>query len=173
MLVLRFAAVLALAIWLGGLVMFGSLAAPAVFSVVTSQNVVDGRTLAGAIVGEILERFHYLAYACGGLLLLSLIARRILGPRPRRFGLRLALGTLMGAATVYSGFVILPAIAQVRREIGPGVAVSSLPAEDPRRTTFDGLHERSRLVQLIPLAGACALLFFELSERDRDRSWPH
>jgi Domain of unknown function (DUF4149) len=162
--VLRFAAVLAIAVWLGGLVVLGGVAAPAIFAVVTARDVVDGRTLSGAIFGEALRRFHLVAYACGAVILLSLIARRILGPRPRRFAIRFAAGLVMVGATLYSGLVLLPNISRVREEIGAGLSVTSLPAGDPRRITFERLHERSRLVQLIPLAGACALLFLELSD---------
>jgi hypothetical protein len=161
--VLRFAAVLALAVWLGGLVALG-MTAPAVFSVVAAHNLVEGRTLAGAIFGEILRRFHQVAYVCGALLLLSLIVRRVLGPRPRRFGIRFATGVAMVMATLYSGMVIRQTISRVQDEIGVKTAVSSLPAEDPRRVAFERLHRQSELVQLIPLAGACLLLFLELSD---------
>jgi hypothetical protein len=172
MLVLRYVAVLALAVWFGGLVVLGGVAAQAIFAVVASYGLVDGQALAGAIFGEALRRFHPVAYACGGVILVSLITRRILGPRPRPFGIRLAVGILMLAAMLYSGFVILPAVTRVRQQIGPTVSASTLPADDPRRAAFERLHERSRLVLLMPLVGAFLLLFFELSDHDGDRSWP-
>lgn len=161
---LRFAGVLAIAVWLGGLVALGGVAAPAIFAAVAAGQLADGRALSGAIFGEVLRRFHLVAYACAAVVLLSLIARRVLGPPPRRFGVRFAVGTLMIAATVYSGMVILPTIAEVRQTIGAGVSVAGLPETDPRRTEFERLHQRSGLLQLIVLAGACTLLFLELSD---------
>jgi hypothetical protein len=163
--VLRFAAVLALAVWLGGLVVLG-FTAPTIFDVMATQEVVEGRALAGAVFGEMLRRFHDVAYVCGTLVLLSFITRRVLGPRPRRFGIRFAIGITMVVATVYSGLVILPKISRLREDIGVRTAVSSLPVDDPRRVAFEGLHRQSGLVQLIPLAGACLLLFLELSDHE-------
>lgn len=162
--VLRFAAVLAVALWLGGLVVLGGIAAPAIFEVVGARGVADGRALSGAIFGEALRRFHLAAYACGAVILLSLIGRRILGPRPRRFGVRFGLAIVILGATLYSGMVLLGQIDRLREKIGPGVAASSLPADDPRRVGFERLHRRSTLIQLIPLAGACMLLALELAD---------
>jgi hypothetical protein len=163
--VLRFAAVLALAVWLGGLVALG-ITAPTVFSVVAAHNLAEGRVLAGAIFGEILRRFHEIAYACGAVVIVSLVVRRILGPRPRRFGIRFAVGLAMVAAALYSGLVVRQKISRVQEEIGVKTAASSLPAEDPRRIAFAQLHRQSELMQLIPLAGACVLLFLELSDHE-------
>lgn len=161
--VLRFAAVLALAVWLGGLVVLG-FTAPTIFDVMAAQKVVEGRALAGAVFGEMFRRFHDIAFICGAFVLLSLVIRRVLGPRPRRFGVRFALGIAMVVVTVYSGFVILPKISRLREGIGVRTAVASLPVDDPRRVAFEKLHRQSGLVQLIPLAGACVLLFLELSD---------
>ena len=46
--------------------------------------------LAGAIFGEALRRFHLLSYVCGVVLLGTLLARGVLGPRPVKFAIRLA-----------------------------------------------------------------------------------
>jgi Domain of unknown function (DUF4149) len=164
MLVLRFAAVLAIAVWIGGLLALGAIVAPAIFDVATARGATDGRLLAGAVFGETLRRFHLAAYGCGAIVLLLLIVRALLGPRPRLFALRLATATAMLGATLYSGFVVSPGITRVQQEIGAEVAVSSLPASDPRRVEFGRLHQLSTLIQLAPLIGGCVLLFFELSD---------
>ena len=103
MLALRFAGLLALAVWVGGLVALGAIAAPAIFDVVTLRQIADGRTVSGAIFGEILRRFHLVAYACAAGVIGSLIIRAVLGPRPRWFAVRLAIAGVMLAATAYSG----------------------------------------------------------------------
>jgi hypothetical protein len=162
MLALRYAAVLAIAAWAGGLLALGAIAAPAIFDVIALRHVTEGRVLAGAIFGEAFRRFHLIAYGCGAILLLSLIVRRILGPRPRRFAMRLGIATLMLAASLYSGLVISPAIAAIQQQVGPGVAVVSLDATDPRRVEFGRLHAQSTLIQLVPLLGGMLLVLWEL-----------
>ena len=162
MLVLRFATVLAIAVWIGGLLAIGAVAAPAIFEVVSLRQVPDARMLAGGIVGEILRRFHFVAYGCGAIVLIALSARAVLGPRPRRFAIRLALAGVMVAASAYSGVVIASRIERVQQAIGAGIAPSSLPAGDPRRVEFGRLHGQSTLIQLVPLLGGAVLLLFEL-----------
>jgi hypothetical protein len=44
-----------------------------------------------------------------------------------------------------------------------GVAPSSLSENDPRRVEFGRLHGLSSGLQLIPLLGGLALMFFELN----------
>jgi len=162
--VLRFATVLAIAAWIGGLVALGAVAAPAIFEVVSLRQIPDARMVSGAIFGEILRRFHLVSYACGGLILLSLAARAVLGPRPRRFAARFGLAALMLAATLYSGLIISESIERVQHAIGVGVAPSSLPVGDPRRTEFGRLHAQSSMIQLVPLIGGVILMLFELGD---------
>jgi hypothetical protein len=161
MLALRFAAVLALALWIGGLVALGALAAPAAFDVLGALGV-EGRALAGSVVGETLRRFNLVAYGCAGVVLLSLAVRGVLGPRPRRFGMRVAGLFLMIAAAVYAGVVVAPQIVRAQQTIG--VVPSTLDPTDPRRIEFGRLHARSVSVQLVPLLGGLILLFFELKD---------
>jgi hypothetical protein len=164
MLVLRLAALLAIVVWIGGLLVLGGVAAPAIFEVVDARNVPDGRLLSGAIFGEVLRRFHLVSYACGAVILIALFVRAVLGPRPRRFAVRAAIAASMLGAALYSGMVLSGNIARVQSEIGEGVAVSSLPEGDPRRAAFGRLHAQSTLLQLVPLAGGLMLLFFEIGD---------
>lgn len=164
MLVLRFATVLAIAVWIGGLIALGSIAAPAIFEVVSLRQVPDGRILSGAIFGEVLRRFDLVSYGCGALVLATLAVRAVLGPRPRRFSLRAGIAVLMLGASMYSGMVLSSRIAGVQQEIGASVAPSSLPDGDPRRVEFGRLHGQSTLVQMVPILGGLVLLFFELRD---------
>jgi hypothetical protein len=159
---LRYAALLALTVWAGGLVALGSVAAPAIFDVTASRGVADGRALAGAIFGEALRRFHTVAYYCAAVLLLSLIVRRILGPRPHLAGVRVLLASIMLAATLYSGTVVTGRIRALQEQ--SSVAPSALPADDPRRAEFTRLHAMSNLLHMVPLVGALALIWFELKD---------
>jgi hypothetical protein len=137
-------------------------AAPTVFDVIAARQIHEGRLLAGAIFGEILDRFHHVEYTCGVLLPASLATRAVLGPRPRRFAFRFAVAVLMLAAVVYSGFVLTPRIEGLQRSIG--VAPSSLPEGDPRRVEFGRLHGMSNGVELVPVLGGLLLLVFEMRD---------
>ena len=162
MLALRYVALVALAVWTGGLIALGSIAAPSIFDVLDARRVADGRVLAGALFGEILRRFHYLAYGCGAVVLASLVARGVLGPRPRRFAVRMAILVVMLGATAYSGYVISPSVERMQQAIGG--APSSLPAGDARRVRFGRLHATSTGVQLVALVGGLGLVFWELRD---------
>ena len=161
MLALRFAGLLALAVWVGGLLALGAIAAPAIFDVVASPGR-DGRVLSGAIFGEILRRFHLVAYGCAVVVIGGLIARAVLGPRPRRFAARLAIAGIMLAATLYSGLIVSSRIEQLRADIGG--APSNLDATDPRRIAFGQLHGQSTALQFVPMLGGLILLVFEARE---------
>jgi hypothetical protein len=162
MLVLRYAALLALVVWVGGLVALGGIAAPTLFAVIAERQIADGRLLSGALFGAMLARFTVVSYLAGGVLLVSLILRRILGPRPHRFAWRAGIAALMLAATVYGSFGVAARIAQLQHEIG--AAPSSLPESDARRVEFGRLHGISTALQLVPLLGGLALLFWEMKE---------
>lgn len=162
MLALRYAGLLALVVWVGGLLVLGAIGAPSIFDVMALRQVADGRLLAGAIFGETLRRFHLLSYACGGVLLVTMLMRAVLGPRPRRFAIRAALAFVMLAATAYSGLVVSEQIARAQAAIG--VAPSSLPDGDARRLQFGRLHATSTGLELIPVLGGLLLLFWELKD---------
>lgn len=161
MLALRYAALLMLVIWVGGLLALGTIAAPSIFEVLATQPD-GGRLLAGALFGEILRRFHLVSYAAGALLLGTLLLRRVLGPAPRRFAWRAGIATVMLSAGAYSGLVVAARIARIQAEIG--VAPSSLPAGDARRVEFGRLHGVSTALQLIPLLGGLMLMYWEIKE---------
>jgi hypothetical protein len=161
MLFLRFVALLTLVIWVGGLLALGAVAAPSIFDVLAAQPD-GGRMLAGAIFGEILRRFHLVTYAAGGVLLGTLLLRRVLGPSPRRFAWRAGLATLMLAASAYSGIAVAGEIAALQRQIG--AAPSSLPEGDARRVRFGRLHGLSTALHLVPLLGGLMLMYWEIRE---------
>ena len=162
MFALRYAALLAIAVWVGGLVVLGGIAAPAVFETLAARGVPDSRVLGGAIFGEVLRRFHLLSYLCAAVLFVSLLVRAVLGPRPAYFGTRFAIFALMLTATLYSGLVLSTRIEQVRAAAGG--APSALPEGDPRRAEFGRLHGYSTLLQLVPILGGLALFFWEAND---------
>jgi len=120
---LRYVYILALVVWLGGMVVLGAVVAPATFQVLQASAPATGRELGGAVFTAILERFHYIAYASGVLLLVTLAAMALLGPRPSGLGARTALVAAMLAVALYSGFIVL------RNADGAPIRVARVDAE--------------------------------------------
>ena len=176
---------LALALWLGGMIVLGAVVAPALFSTLGALDPVSGRVFAGEGFGAVLQRFHYVAYAAGAILLVSLSAMALLGPRPRSFALRTAIVAIMLAVAVYSGVIVLGEIDSIQRAIaasnpahageGTPVAVtaathrlpSSLPAGDARRVRFDQLHVLSTRLMMFNIVAGLVLLVWEARDTSR------
>src|SRR4029450_2528070 len=106
MLGLRYIGLLALTLWVGGLLVLGAIVAPSVFEVLAAHHIVNDRLVGGAVFGEVLRRFHVLSFTCGAVLLSTLVARGVMGPRPIMFAARLIVAFLMLAATIYSGMIV-------------------------------------------------------------------
>ena len=164
MLALRYAYVLALVIWLGGMVVLGAIVAPATFQVLEASAPAVGRALAGELFGTILARFHNLAYAAGVTLLVTLGLMRVLGPKPRSFAIRVLIVVAMLAIAIYSGIVVTGSIDQIQLEVG-GLP-SKLPEDDARRVRFDSLHLLSTRLMMTNAVAAMALLFWEARDHE-------
>jgi hypothetical protein len=154
--------VLALAVWLGGMVILGAVVAPTTFQVLQAGEPVAGRALAGELFAVTLARFHYVAYAAGLVLLLSLTAMAVLGPRPVHFLVRTIIVTAMLCVALYSGFVVLGGIERIQQEVG--TLPSRLPVTDSRRVRFDALHELSTRLMMLNMLAALVLLYWEARE---------
>lgn len=162
MLALRYVYVFALVVWLGGMIVLGALVAPTTFQILQAIEPSTGRELAGEVFGATIARFHYIAYGAGALLLVSLAAMAVLGPRPRHYAVRSALIVAMLGVSAYSGLVVLNRIDVIQRDIGG--PVSRLPADDVRRSEFDRLHRLSTQLMMLNVAGAMILLYWEARE---------
>lgn len=114
MLALRYVHVLALVIWLGGIVVVNVLVAPTTFEVLQAGAPLVGRALADAVIGTTLARFQYVEYGCGAVLLLSFVAMALLGPRPANFAVRTAIIVVMLGVALYSGLAVLQAADRAR-----------------------------------------------------------
>jgi len=164
MVALRYIYVLALVVWLGGMITIGSVVAPAVFRTMEQTNTDSsaGRALAASVVGEVLRQFRVVSYGAGIVLGASLVTMKLIGPRPLGFGARLTIVGLMLTASLISGMVVDRRIADLRTSIGQ--PVSSLPSEDPRRGAFGRLHALSTSLMGIAVAGGLLLCYWETRE---------
>jgi hypothetical protein len=106
MVAVRYVALAALVMWVGGMIALPLLVAPAV---------------PGDVIGEVWRRFHLLAYACGTTVFVSLFVMKFVGPPPHAFRLRAAIVFLMLLLAGSSGIgraPALPAVATVNLGLG-------------------------------------------------------
>jgi uncharacterized membrane protein len=162
MIALRYVYVVALVIWIGGLITIGSVVAPSAFAVLTSGESPTEPPLAAALVGEVLRRFHIVGYAAGATLLSTLILMKVVGPRPRGFGLRVVLVAAMLGISLVTGLWVDPAIASMRTTIG--VPIRTLAPDDARRVRFGQLHGISTAMMAVTTLGGLALCYWETRE---------
>ena len=162
MVLLRYLYVVALVLWVGGLITAGALVAPSVFGVLQAWNESQGRVLAGQVFGEVLLRLTWLSYAMGGLMFITLTLHRLLGARPVKYGIRVGIMGVMLLMMMITGFILIPQVDAIQAEVkGP---VAELPDSDPRRMAFNRLHGISNILFSITAIGGLALCFWEARE---------
>jgi hypothetical protein len=159
MALLRVASLVVVAMWTGGLAALGFVAAPEIFATLEAAEPANGRVLAGQVFGAVFARFQHWAWILGALLIGLFIARALLGPRPRKLGLRLLVVAVMISLGAATAFAITPRIATIRTETKGSIA--SLPDSDSRKAEFGRLHALSSIFMLITLAGGVGLLWAE------------
>jgi uncharacterized membrane protein len=162
MLAVRYVALMALVVWLGGMVILGLLVAPSTFGVLQMSDPANGRMLAGAVFGTILRRFHYVAYACGAILYLSLFVMKFVGPPPQAFVVRAAIVFVMLLVALYSGVPVTRELEGIQKQAGG--QVSRLPETDERRVRFDQLHRRSTMLMTLNMGLGLVLLYWYARE---------
>jgi len=159
---LRYLYVLALVLWLGGMAIAGFVVAPTTFTVLEAWDASTGRVLAGQVFGAVLRRVHLIGYGAAIVMVLTLTMQRMLGPRPKHYGIRVGLLTLMLGLMLYSGLALTPQIDRIQAEVtGP---MNQLPTDDARRQEFDRLHRLSTALVTATLAGGLVLLAWESRE---------
>lgn len=162
MFLLRYLYVLALVLWLGGMVVAGAVAAPSIFGVLQEWNPVEGRVLAGRVFGEVLQRLYWLGYASAAVMFVALTLHRLLGSRPIRYGVRATILALMVTFTLVADYHVNPQVATIQARVsGP---VSMLPEGDPIREEFNRLHGLANILLSLTVVGGLALAFWEARE---------
>ena len=162
MVLLRYLYVVALVLWVGGLISAGALVAPSVFGVLQAWNASEGRVLAGQVFGEVLLRLTWLSYAMGVVMIVTLTLHRLLGARPLKYGVRVGIMGVMLAMMLAMGFYIIPQVNAIQAQVtGP---VSALAESDARRIEFNRLHGLSNILFSITAIGGLALCWWESRE---------
>ena len=159
---MRFISNLLSALWIGGLLALGYVAAPAAFSVLQAHDPANGRVLAGELFGStLLLAQHYLVFV-GALQAVLLNVRAAVGPRPRQYKVQLITMLFMIALTGYSAFVIAPKIDAIR--VSANGPIAALGNDNPVKAEFGKLHGWSNGLMALTLVGAISLMWFDRRE---------
>jgi hypothetical protein len=148
--VLRFFMLLSMVIWVGGIIFFSFVVAPALFGVLPTRH------LSGLVVTRVLASLHWTGVVCGGVFLVcsafeayraSGSVKASVAPDLLVFG--------MVVITLISQLGVSTKMAALRAEMGE---IDQIPAADPRRVAFNHLHQWStRLEVIVLLLGLAAL----------------
>jgi uncharacterized membrane protein len=129
---LRTLMLLALIVWIGGIIFFALVLAPTVFAVLPT------RELAGNVVNPSLARLHWIGLICGLVFLLcSIIYNQLRYGHMRLFSASHVLVIVMLVLTAISHFVVTPQMSTLRANMG---VIDNVPTTDQRRVAFNQLH---------------------------------
>jgi hypothetical protein len=133
--ILRFFLVLALAVWIGGIVFFGAVVAPTVFSVLPTHD------LAGNVVTRSLTMLHLTGIVCGVIYIVaSLLHSYLLRGSLHVFALHHVAVVAMIILTMVSQYGVGSRMKRLRQDIG---VIDNVSVDDPRRVEFNRLHHWS------------------------------
>lgn len=126
--------ILALVVWVGGIIFLAFVEAPTAFA----PGLLPTRHMAGSIVGHSLDLLHGMGIASGFIFLIaSATYCRMTTGNARPLALRHLLIAVMLVLTMISQFAISPKMHALRAQAG---VIDSLPLNDPVRAEFDHLH---------------------------------
>jgi hypothetical protein len=142
---LRALRLLALIVWLGGLIFFGAVLAPVAFTHLPTTHE------AGIVVGASLRILHIIGFVCGGVLILTTLA---LDRAVRAFLFTVITGAML-ALTAYSQFSIIPRMESDRAAAGQ-VSFRDCWGNEAC-DDFNRLHTLSERLEGIVMLGGLAL----------------
>ncbi len=150
---LRFLMLLSLVVWIGGLIFFAFVMAPALFN----PAVLPTRQLAGNVVSRTLGSLHWMGLSCGIVFAItSMIDSHVTNGTASPFAVRHLLIYLMIILTLVSMFGVAARMEDLKRQM---VVIDNVPHDDPRRVEFNQLHVWSTRIEGSVLVLGLALLF--------------
>jgi uncharacterized membrane protein len=145
---LRFVQVFTLGTWVGSIIYLSFVVAPGVFGTLANRD------QAGAVVGLVLGRLHYLGVIAA---VIYLVAGLGLGRSFKALVQPAALCViLMLVLTMVSQRVVTSRLAGLRTEMG---SVDATPRDNPLRVEFDKLHRVSVQLEVATLVAGIAALY--------------
>jgi hypothetical protein len=154
----RLAFLLVLGVWIGAMLYFGIVTAPAAFAALDVPGQEAGRHLAGDVVRIALGQLNLAGIALG----VAALVLAIVGEPPsrrRQIGgiVTLVVALLLPLASVVSQFVVSARMEAIRASTA---AIDSLAANDPARLEFGRLHGISVAILGAQLVVALLLFFW-------------
>jgi len=148
---LRFVMLLALVVWIGGIIFFAFVLAPTVFSVLPTRH------LAGQVVNRSLHLLHWIGVVSGIVFLAASMAwSAATSGWAHPLALRHLLVCLMIALTLTSLFVVSARMETLRAGMG---VIDDISPTDARRLEFNRLHGWSTRLEVAVLVLGLAVLY--------------
>ena len=138
-----------LTLWIGGMWMVGFVVTPTLF------QLIEDRSLAGTVAGQLFNITAYLGLVCGGLLLISVVVY-FRGRFYKNWRLWILVGMLILVAT--GVFVLTPMISEIRD--------AGMLAADKAR--FDFLHRSASILFMLTSLAGLILVTFGLQDKTVD-----
>lgn len=149
----RFLMLLSLVIWIGGLIFFAFVMAPALFN----PAILPTRQLAGNVVSRTLGVLHWMGIICGVVFAItSMIDSRVMNGVAQPFAVRNLLIYVMIILTLISVFGVAARMDDLKRQM---VVIDNVPHDDPRRVEFNRLHVWSTRIEGTVLLLGLAVLY--------------
>lgn len=155
---LRSLILLALVVWVGGLLFFGAVVAPVAFGSLMPMftDPAVGLGAAGLVVRDSLLHLHDIGLVCGIFLLILCIVERVTRATRRSIVPQLALIAIMLGLTAYSQYSVIPHMESLR--IQAGSAMFDPTSTNPARVDFNRLHNLSETLEEIVLVCGLGLI---------------
>jgi uncharacterized membrane protein len=138
---IRLFRLLAIIIWVGGIIFFAFVLAPVAFSLLPSQHI------AGIVVGGTLRVLDIVGLFCGAIFWIgtAVLFRQSERAFKGRYEAQILLASVMLLATAYLHFNQLPAMEVDRLETGGNIEAA--PLASPAKADFERLHKRSERIE--------------------------
>ena len=150
---IRYLMLLSLVIWIGGLIFFAFVMAPALFN----PAILPTRQLAGNVVSRTLGVLHWMGICCGVVFAItSMIDARAVNGVAEPFAARNLLIYAMIILTLVSIFGVAARMEDLKRQM---VVIDNVPPDDARRVEFNRLHVWSTRIEGTVLVLGLALLY--------------
>jgi uncharacterized protein DUF4149 len=154
--ILKFFMLLSLVVWLGGIIFFGAVLAPTVFSVLPTRH------LAGSVVSPSLNRLHWMGLVSGVIFLVtSIVYTRLTTGSAHVLAARHVLIIVMLLLTLTSQFGITPKMATLRASMGE---IDNVAPGDPARLQFNALHIWSTRLEMGVLLLGLAVVYLTAAQ---------
>ena len=148
--------ILALVVWVGGLIFFALVMAPALFAIVPSHQ------MAGAVVGRTLTLLHWIGFASGVVYLCA----ALFSGRWRGRGTAAILVAVMMVLTLGSQLGVSRKLASLQSEMR---VIDEVPVTDARRVAFNRLHAWSTRMEGTVLLLGLVVVFLSARREEQDR----